>query len=774
MSRSPRSALFPTGFRPERGDVVNAACGAVLTTLGLIGFRSAFGGLAWLGAGLAGVVAGAAVGYALARARVPLLVGTAAGLVGFFLVGAVALRPDALGGVVPTPATFVALLRGAVQGWADLLTAVPPVGASPALLVIPLLCGYAGALLTTVLAVTVRRLHVCVLPASGVLALSVLCGVREPASLLLQGGVFGVVAIAWMSYRESGKHRAVVDTGRLRRQVAGAGLLIVTAAGALVLGPNLPWGGDRPRYVLRDRTEPPFDPSRYPSPLVAYRRYTDDTRLALKDKVLFTVKAAGGAALADGQRIRLAVMDEYDGVVWAVTGRGSAVGGSFERVGDRLPESGPAREGQVVDLTFEIRDLPRAIASRSGVWMPVAGTVQAVSFGGPRPGALTDSFRFDQVTSSAAVPLQLTSGDSYRLTTRLVPDPPAEALAGRRAAGYTALPIPDLPQGLIEIAQDRTAGATDAKQQVDKLVEWLRKGFYSDGGGASNVAPGHSIRRLEQFLGTEQPTGDAEQYAAALAVLARALGLPARVVLGFAVPTGTAAATVEVKGADVDAWVEIAFDGLGWVGFHPTPDKSQTPTPEVQTRPQPKREESSIDSPPPPSTVPPPKPEVDDPEDEPRTKKRDAKKGLDGAGGLPRVALLGGAAAGVPLATAGTFAAVVVGLKRRRRHRRRTSGPPADRIAGAWSELVDQARDLGEPVPPVATRMELVALVALPGSAAIARAADAALFGLQEPTDAAATALWNQVDETLAASTSPRPRPERIRAAVSLTSLRSP
>src|SRR5690625_971423 len=95
--------------------------------------------------------------------------------------------------------------------------------------------------------------------------------------------------------------------------------------------------------------------------------------------------------------------------------------------------------------------------------------------------------------------------------------------------------------------------------------------------------------------------GDEEPYAAAMALMARSVGLPSRVVMGFAPPErpGT---SVEITGDDVTAWVEIAFADHGWVPFYPTPDEDRIPQveePEPQDRPQPQ-----VLHPPPPAQEP--------------------------------------------------------------------------------------------------------------------------------------------------------------------------
>lgn len=767
-----RSGGWGDRWRLAAGDRADMVGAMALTTLGIVGFRTSFGGAGYLVVGAVGAVAGAALGYVIARMRLPLLIGTALGIVGFFVVGAVVLRPDAIGGAFPTPSTFVALLTAVITGWAKLLTAAPPVGSSQSLLVIPLLCGYAGALLSMVLAVGIRRVHACVLPAMGVLAVSVLCGVHRPASLLLQGGVFGAAAIGWMSYRESQKRHALIDTGRTRRHSAGAALLTVTALGAFLVGPHLPLADSRPRFVLRDRTEPPFDPSQYPSPLIGLRRFLDDKRLNFDDTVLFTVEGSGQDGMPAGARLRLAVMDRYDGVVWGVTGEGSSIGGEFERVGEEIVSVGPSRAAdRTIDLSFEIRDLQAVVATKPAVWMPVAGEVRSVEFTGARRAELSESFRFDRTTEAAAMPVKLTRGDTYRVSTRLVPEGKPPDMAGRGPA-KGAIPVtPDLSDELKVAAVKHTEGATDAAGKAQQLEEWLSSGLYSDGGAGSVVAPGHSVRRLGGFVTADRPVGNAEQFSAAMAVMARSLGLPARVVMGFVTPAG-GPGPVEIRGRDVDAWVEIAFEGVGWVAYHPTPDHTHVATPQTETTVAPKKEVGPADTlvPPPPSTIKPANAQLDPPDDPPVKKKPPLKTGK--GEGIPVVVLEAAAVVGAPLTMLLALAGVVVGRKARRQRRRRTEGGPAVRIAGAWAELIDHARDLGRPVPSKATRRELAPFLFVPRSVEIAEAADAALFGAEEPTDAAAAAIWLQVDASLQEAQAPLARSHRARAALSLTSLK--
>jgi transglutaminase-like putative cysteine protease len=69
-------------------------------------------------------------------------------------------------------------------------------------------------------------------------------------------------------------------------------------------------------------------------------------------------------------------------------------------------------------------------------------------------------------------------------------------------------------------------------------------------------------------------------FASAMAVMARELGMPARVVVGYT--AGTFDAKTHdwvVHGSDAHAWTQIYFAGYGWINFEPSPSFSQFPRP---------------------------------------------------------------------------------------------------------------------------------------------------------------------------------------------------
>lgn len=751
-----RPAAGGRSLRPTKADLTDLGFSLALVALGVVGFDSAFGGAEAFTVGLPAMVVGAAVAYLVAKVRPPILVGAAIGILFLFLFGgALALREDAIAGVLPSLEVLSGLVDGTVNGWARLITSVPPAGQAGNLLAIPYLAGFAGGYLTVLAALLVRRWPLCVAPPVAVLALSVLFGVKEPASLLLQGGLFGAVTIGWLALRVDRTNRPAVLHPSRTRLVGSIGLLAVGMLGALVIGPRLPFADANERYVLREHVKPPFDPSQYPSPLGRFRKFHGAIKEGLLPDPVFTVEG-----LPPGQPVRVAVMDAYDGFVWRASEAGSDIGGSYQRVGDHIPGAAP---GESVTARFTMGSL----AKKDSVWIPTFGSPTAISFGGPNARTLREEFRFNRTTDTAASPVALAEGDVWEVTATHRDPPPVEELRTLSAAAIQVVP----PQGyedsseLIELAQQWIDGASTPYAQVEGLIAELSKvGATNDGEPA--IASGHSFARLSSFLLASQPQGNDEQFAAAVAYLATGLRIPARVVLEF-LPEGTGKGPVEVSHDDAKAVVEIALEGVGWVALPPIEPQAELTTQAAQNIP----EHSEEVQPPPPVTVAPPNSIPDEPESD----ATDAANDDAAEGAVSRLfgVILGVLkVASIPLIVVFGPALVVTGLKARRRKRRRTQGEPAKRIASGWDEVIDLARDLGTPVPPKATRREIGRFAAVGAVATLAEEVDAAVFGHTDPHEGDADALWSQVDQVRGEMLAGKSRAERLRAKVSLTSLR--
>jgi transglutaminase-like putative cysteine protease len=734
----------------NRAALVDAAFVAVLCMVALFGFGTTYSGWSFLLVGAVGVLLGVIVGWLGGMLRQPVLMVAVLTVVVFFLLGgAVALR----GQVLPTVPVLASLADLSVHGWMQLLTTLPPVDTTGPLLVIPYILGLVGGAAGFTLA---RRVRLSIAPVAVPVALLVsviLLGTSQPAALLLQGAVFTCIAGLWAALRAARRHRRVGGrAGRASRVLAGAGILGVTVAVAAVTGPVLPGAGDNPRLVLRDLVQPPVDVAAFPSPLVGFRKYTKDAN-QLWDQALFTM-----SSLPPGTTVRIATLDDYDGSVWGASNRPGAAT-SFQRVGTRIEQS---VIGTQVSVRVTIKPA-YAQADDLDAWLPTVGAATAVDFTGPNAASESDTFRYNLGARSGVVTNRLSAGDSY--TVQAVID-------------STTAPVDPQPLGQSEVDSKFTALA------ASRAVQWAGKasgpwnelqavatylhanGAYSDGGpGETQFLPGHGAGRLGSFLNGHQPVGDDEQYAAAFALIANDLGMPARVVLG-----ATPEADGTVKGKDVHAWVEVHVADGRWIPIPQTtfmPDTSRKPD---QQPPQ-KIQDASAAVVPPPNAVRPPSTLDDAEQAATRGGRVTGDPGPEGWQ-LPEFVVAALTWGGPPILLGALVCALVVAIKTRRRSLRRSRGTPVSRFATGWLELVDHARDLGVAVSRGGTRREQAGELARYDIGGLAFAADATVFGPGLSSDQDAELFWREIDRARRAMSAGVGRWRRIRAALNLTTLR--
>ncbi len=149
------------------------------------------------------------------------------------------------------------------------------------------------------------------------------------------------------------------------------------------------------------------------------------------------------------------------------------------------------------------------------------------------------------------------------------------------------LQLPDtLPARVRELAEKVTAEATNDYDRAKLLESYLRLNFNYNNMPDESKLTGSSADFVDQFL-FELEEGYCDYFSTSMAVMARSLGLPARWVKGFAPgvlpasdygPPGefmeelnpTGAGTYTVRNSDAHSWVEIYFEGFGWIPFEAT------------------------------------------------------------------------------------------------------------------------------------------------------------------------------------------------------------
>ena len=273
------------------------------------------------------------------------------------------------------------------------------------------------------------------------------------------------------------------------------------------------------------------------------------------DLELFTV------ASSDRAYWRLTALGDFDGEVWSLDETTKAASGSLQPIEGG---TGPAR-----DVAQSYR-----IGALAAIWLPAA--YQPVAF---EPAGSGFGASFEPLSSTLLVGSDHDSSDSlsysvvsavpsfddaFLRTLRNDPD--------RIPAGFTTLPE-DINPSFGRLAAEVTAGATGPYEQALALQNWFRTEFDYD----LEMPAGHSLQRLSTFLFADR-RGFCEQFAGAFATLARTIGLPARVAVGFtpgiALDAGPGGTTIySVRGRHAHAWPEVYINGAGWVAFEPTPGR---------------------------------------------------------------------------------------------------------------------------------------------------------------------------------------------------------
>ncbi|CAH0214743.1 hypothetical protein SRABI76_02356 [Microbacterium oxydans] len=730
------TALAPTPTAlPLRRWVLDLVATALLIGVALIGFWPTFAGPSFLPGAIGGMLLGLAVAAVCAWRRWGILIIAGFTVVAYFVFGgALALPQTTIGGVIPTLETLEKLAVGTVTSWKQMLTTVAPVAASDGHALVPFLLALVASATTASLALRLSNAAWALIPAGVLLMAVIALGTPEPAFPLVQGLLFAVGAIAWLALRQLwAPQNSAISVGdvdpsrassmRMRRLIAGAAVLAI--AGGAGIASSAIAAPTETRHVFRDVIIPPFDIRDYPSPLQAFRKNVRDE----KEKTLFTVRG-----LPENARIRIAVMDQFDGMVYNVTDGGPESSSAFTPIRSNMS---PDAEGIPVTLQVEVGDY-------RGVWVPDAGSVTEISYTGDRAEELRRGTFYNTETGTAVVTSKLTAGDTYTVDTVIPGEIDDDRLAD---VGFGKVSLPkqsNVPEELTSLAAETVSDAESPIEQVRALETMLADGgFFSHGlEGEVLSRAGHTSERISTLIGGDQMIGDDEQYAVAMALLAREVGIPARVVMGYYPDAENAKeATFTATGDDVHAWVEVNFEGIGWLPFNPTPPEDQVPN-DQNTKPRVDPKPQVLQPPPPPQ----------EPVDLPPTLPDDRKsedETLNIAGIIGAILVIGGISLAVIALLASPF--IVIGAwKASKRRARRAAARTADRISGGWDELTDRAVDYGARVPAGGTRSEDAAVVIetlpVPQVVALADRADAEVFGPSDPTPEQVDAFWSEVD----------------------------
>jgi transglutaminase-like putative cysteine protease len=333
---------------------------------------------------------------------------------------------------------------------------------------------------------------------------------------------------AWFASRTGGGPAAVMQLGSV---LTGAAVLL-----AVVIGPHLP--GATSRGLINWRHQAGGGGGRTTaSPLVDIRaRITEQS-----DVEVFTVAANTQAYW------RLTSLDTFDGSGWSLND-------TYRHAGGPLP--GAAATGTTIKAKF-------AISNLASIWLPTP--YRPVRFSGP------NRVSYSPDAGSLIADKQTADGLTYQVTAE-APAPEPDAL--RHASGPTDDPtlakdleLPPLPLQVLATARAATSGARSDYDRALMLQKFFRTQFTYD----LNVPADDGTNAIVSFLDSRR--GFCQQFAGTYAAMARALGIPARVAVGFTPGTLGSDGLFHVRDEHAHAWPELWFGGIGWVAFEPTPGR---------------------------------------------------------------------------------------------------------------------------------------------------------------------------------------------------------
>lgn len=260
--------------------------------------------------------------------------------------------------------------------------------------------------------------------------------------------------------------------------------------------------------------------------------------------------------------LRIVSLDDFDGVTWKPSQR-HIVG-----VPGRFPT--PAGLGADIRRT-EIQTRISAADWYAQDWLPMPYPPSGVNIEG--------SWRYEPVGMTVVGDHgQNTRGATYQVNSLEV-QPTAEQLAAAPEPSaalkreYTKVPD-SLPAVVARTARQVTEGSTSHYEEAVKLQDYfaVTGGFQYD----TQVDVGTGRNAIAKFLKDKQ--GFCVHFSFAMAAMARTLGIPARVAVGFAPGAPQADGTVSVGLKDAHAWPELYFEGVGWTRFEPTPNRGSVPS----------------------------------------------------------------------------------------------------------------------------------------------------------------------------------------------------
>jgi transglutaminase-like putative cysteine protease len=508
----------------------------------------------------------AALGLAalLRRLGVGQVLSLVAMVAGLLVVGGILLFPDTLLLVVPTGETLSAMALAASTGLAEVSEQAAPVQVTTGFLLLTCAGAWAVATAADGLAFRARQPLLALVPALGLFVFPAVIRPTSPAwyTAWFLGGAAGMLLFegrarlaTWGRWVSHARSRPGIGWRLPMTPAAQTGRWLALAAGVCAL--TVPWllpGYGQPA-VLDLKESSGSDTGVALNPFVSLR-----TRLTAPENVpVFRARSTGR------ERWRLMVYDRFDGTDFAAS--------SDPRSG-LVAFQGPIPGQQDPDLPVTQVRQEVEIQALGSFWLPAVTNPVQVEAG--RPVLANETF------ASLTLNRKLREGSTYTVVSQ-VPDIRAGNLDGPVNYGdypamkrYTETGSLDRDVRAIADAVVEAKNADTPFEQALAIQDYLRgKEFrYNLDVPALSARGGNQLRR---FL-TEVREGYCEQFAIAMAMMARQEGIPSRVAVGFTSGEIVDNTWLQVTTHDAHAWPELWFPEAGWVPFEPTPRADGTVT----------------------------------------------------------------------------------------------------------------------------------------------------------------------------------------------------
>ncbi|MDN5656853.1 DUF3488 and transglutaminase-like domain-containing protein [Brevibacterium sandarakinum] len=509
----------------------------VAMVLAAVGLSAVFSDFAWLPSVLISILLIVVIG-AIFRS-VPVLSATGAAVIAQCVVGLITVlvlcAPSTLIlGFVPTGSSFTTVIDLLSSGVDDLYGTTPPAPSTPgftAMLTI------AFTLITILIDGLVSDLRAP--KVSGVLLLVLWMIPVFFAPIQVQWWHVVAILAAFLILILSPYFPATKWRGGLTATVAGA-VAVALGVGVPVLLPEVPTLPDRAANDKGDLT--------VTNPFL-------DLRADLGDRdgsTLFNYTTTE----SEGRPIRLTSINSFDGQSWAPT--------PFPLDPFAIANEGlPWPEGLPRDTNYSEERIDVTITDDyDQQYLPTPYAPQ-------QPTGLDRRWIYDEDSLTVVGNGEKSGGQDYSMEYLSI-NPDVNDLQSATPVDSsdfeTELEVPDsLPASVHETAEKVTADADNQWEAAVLLQAYFRGGDFEYSLDAPEQASGDAI---SDFLVDKK--GYCVQFSSAMTIMARTMGIPARIGVGFGEGTESGEG-YEVSMQDSHAWPELYFEGAGWVRFEPTP-----------------------------------------------------------------------------------------------------------------------------------------------------------------------------------------------------------